>query len=138
MVGQNRKILVVDDEQTTSDTLTLIFREHGYQAKAAYSAEDAIDVIAGWQPDLALLDVNLPSMNGIDLAIAIRTNHPRCRVLLFSGYPNSVDLLHMAMGAGHVFEIIAKPLHPTVLLDVVDSSLSDTPDQPPMTLPEMN
>ena len=138
MVGQNRKILVVDDEQTTSDTLTLIFREHGYQAKAAYSAEEAIDVIAEWQPDLALLDVNLPSMNGIDLAIAIRTNHPRCRVLLFSGYPNSTDLLHIAMGAGHVFEIIAKPVHPIVLLDVVASSLSDLPDQSPATLPEIN
>jgi DNA-binding response OmpR family regulator len=69
MVGQNRKILVVDDEQTTSDMLTLIFRQHGYQAKAAYSAEGAIDVIAEWQPHLALLDVNLPSMNGIDLQL---------------------------------------------------------------------
>ena len=103
-----------------------------------YSAEEAVDVVAEWQPDLALLDVNLPGINGVDLAIAIRTSLPDCRVLLFSGYPNSADLLHMAMGAGHVFEIIAKPLHPTVLLDVVDSSLSDTPDQPPMTLPEMN
>ena len=138
MVGQNRKILVVDDEQTTSDTLTLIFSEHGYQAKAAYSAEDAIGVIAEWQPDLALLDVNLPSMNGIDLAIALKTSAPHCRVLLFSGYPNTEDLLNAAAQAGNVFEIISKPVHPTLLLNAIDNSLSDSPDQPPMTLPEMN
>jgi CheY-like chemotaxis protein len=138
MADESRKVLVVDDEKTTTDTLTVIFREHGYQVRGVYSAEEAVDVVAEWQPDLALLDVNLPGMNGVDLAIAIRTSLPDCRVLLFSGYPDSADLLHMAMGAGHVFEIIAKPLHPTVLLDVVDNSLSDTPDQPPMTLPKMN
>jgi hypothetical protein len=37
-----------------------------------------------------------------------------------------------------VFEIISKPVHPTLLLNAVDSSLSDTPDQSPMELPEMN
>jgi CheY-like chemotaxis protein len=138
MANESRKVLVVDDEKTTSETLSIIFRGHGYQAKAAYSAEEAIDVIAEWQPDVALLDVNLPRMNGIDLAIALKTSAPNCRVLLFSGYPNTEDLLHAAAQAGHVFEIISKPVHPTLLLNAVDNSLSDAPDQPPATLPEMN
>jgi CheY-like chemotaxis protein len=137
-LDENRRVLVVDDEKTTSDTLTTIFWNHGYQARAAYSAEEAIDVIAEWQPDLALLDVNLPGMNGIDLAIALRTSHPNCRVLLFSGYPSTDDLLQVAMQTGHVFEIISKPVHPTLLLNAVDSSLTDAPDQPPVTFPEMN
>jgi CheY-like chemotaxis protein len=137
-VDESRKVLVVDDEKTTSNTLTLIFRNHGYQARAAYSAEEAIDVVAEWQPNLALLDVNLPNMNGIDLAIALKISTPNCRVLLFSGYPDTDDLLHAAAQAGHVFEIISKPVHPTLLLNAVANSLSDTPDQPPMTLPEMN
>jgi CheY-like chemotaxis protein len=137
MADESRKVLVVDDEKTTSETLTVIFRDHGYQSKAAYSAEQAIDVIAEWQPDVALLDVNLPGMNGVDLAVAIRTSLPNCRVLLFSGYPNTNDLLHAAAQAGHVFEIIAKPVHPTLLLNALDNSFSDAPDQPPATLPEM-
>jgi DNA-binding NtrC family response regulator len=135
---ENRKVLVVDDEKTISDSLTVIFRNHGYQARAAYSAEEAIDVIAEWQPNLALLDVNLPNMNGIDLAIALKTSTPNCRVLLFSGYPDADDLLHAAAQMGHVFEIISKPVHPTLLLNTVANSLSDTPDQAPMTLPEMD
>jgi CheY-like chemotaxis protein len=140
MVSQtaNRRILVVDDEKTTTDTLAVIFRDRGYQARGVYSAEEAVDVIAEWQPDVALLDVNLPSMNGIDLAIALKTSAPHCRVLLFSGYPNTEDLLNAAAQAGNVFEIISKPVHPTLLLNAIDNSLSDSPDQPPMTLPEMN
>jgi DNA-binding NtrC family response regulator len=76
-------------------------------------------------------------MNGIDLAIALKTSAPKCRVLLFSGYPNTNDLLHAAAQAGHVFEIIAKPVHPTLLLNALDNSFSDAHDQPPATLPEM-
>ena len=72
------------------------------------------------------------------LAIALKASAPTCRVLLFSGYQNTEDLLHAAAEAGHVFEIISKPVHPTLLLNAVDSSLSDTPDQSPMELPEMN
>jgi CheY-like chemotaxis protein len=138
MVDENRKVLIVDDEKTTAETLTVIFRKHGYQARAVHSAEEAVDIIAEWQPNLALLDVNLPGMNGIDLAIALKTSAPDCRVLLFSGYPDTNDLLHAAAEAGHVFEIISKPVHPTVLLDVVADSLADTPDLPKTTLPEMN
>jgi CheY-like chemotaxis protein len=137
-LDESRRVLVVDDEKTTAETLTVIFRNHGYQARAAYSAEEAIDVIAEWQPNLALLDVNLPKMNGIDLAVALKTSDPNCRVLLFSGYPYTNDLLHAAMQAGHVFEIISKPVHPTLLLNAVANSLSDTSDKPPTTLPEMN
>jgi CheY-like chemotaxis protein len=137
-LDESRKVLVVDDEKTTAETLTVIFRNHGYEARAAYSAEEAIDVIAEWQPNLALLDVNLPKMNGIDLAVALKTSDPNCRVLLFSGYPDTNDLLHAAMQAGHVFEVISKPVHPTLLLNAIANSLSDRPDNPPTTLPEMN
>ena len=135
---ENRRVLVVDDEKSVSDSLTAIFRNHGYQARAAYSAEEAIDVIAEWRPNFALLDVKLPNMNGIDLAIALKASDPNCRILLFSGYPDANDLLNAAKQAGHVFEVMAKPVHPIVLLNAVAHSLSGTPDQPPTPLPEMN
>lgn len=127
-VDDGRKVLIVDDEKTVSETLAKIFMCHGYQSRAAYSAEEAIGLITEWHPDVALLDVNLPGTNGVDLAITLRTSHPNCRVLLFSGYPSTDDLLHQAMQAGHAFEIISKPVHPTELLNAVANSLSHTPD----------
>jgi CheY-like chemotaxis protein len=115
--GGNHTVLIVDDEKIIGETLGSIFTTRGYEARAAQSAEEAIEVLAEWQPDLAILDVRLPKMNGIDLAIALKNSHPACRVLLLSGYPNTADLVARAQADGHLFEVLAKPAHPTVMLD---------------------
>ena len=116
-LGGNSKVLIVDDEKNICESLAAIFTSRGYASKVALSAERAVEIIAEWQPDLAILDVGLPKMNGIDLAIALKNGHPSCRVLLFSGQPNTTDLLARAEADGHLFEILAKPVHPTVMLD---------------------
>src|SRR3974390_2277854 len=113
----SRKILIVDDEVAISDTLALIFRSQRYDVRVAYSAERAIEVIAEWRPDLAILDVMLPEMNGIDLAIGIKSNHSSCHVLLFSGHSNTTTLLEEAGRRGHQFEVMAKPVHPNLMLE---------------------
>jgi CheY-like chemotaxis protein len=121
------KILIVDDEQNITDTLTIIFNQCGYETRSAYSAEQAIDIIAEWQPDLALLDVMLPHMNGIDFAIVLQANYPACRILLFSGQPDSSELAEQATRKGHVFNILSKPIHPSFLLDMAANLLFDCP-----------
>ena len=113
----SRRILIVDDEAAITDTLALIFRSRRYEVRVAYSAEDAIEVIAEWRPDLAILDVMLPEMNGIDLAIVVKSNHPCCHVLLFSGHSNTTVLLEEAGRKGHQFEVLAKPVHPNLMLE---------------------
>jgi DNA-binding response OmpR family regulator len=110
------KILIVDDETAVSDTLALIFEKNGFTVRVAYSAEQAIETIASWSPDLALLDVMLPGMNGVDLAIVLKENHPHCRLLLFSGSESAVAMLAEAGKRGHIFDILAKPAHPLELL----------------------
>jgi DNA-binding response OmpR family regulator len=116
-LGMKPKVIIVDDETNIGNSLAVIFASRGYESKTAFSAEQAIEIIAGWEPDLAIVDVGLPKMNGIDLAIALKNGHPSCRVLLFSGQPNTADLLAQAEADGHLFEIVAKPAHPTVMLD---------------------
>jgi DNA-binding NtrC family response regulator len=69
-----------------------------------------------WQPQAAILDVCLPVMNGIDLAILLTRLCPECRVSLFSGHSATADLLEAAQQNGHTFEVMAKPVHPDVLL----------------------
>jgi DNA-binding response OmpR family regulator len=97
---------------------------HGYDARIAYSAEQAIDSIASCLPDMALLDVNLPGMSGIDLAIVLRDNHPECHLLLVSGHESTRSLLEEAAKKGHTFDILAKPIHPTFILERVKVLLS--------------
>jgi DNA-binding response OmpR family regulator len=110
-------VLIVDDDQAIADTLGAIFQMHGYDARVAYSAEQAIENIASCVPELALLDVNLPGMNGIDLAIVLRANHPECHLLLVSGHESTRILLEEAAKKGHIFDILAKPVHPTLILE---------------------
>jgi DNA-binding NtrC family response regulator len=116
-VKGRRRILIVDDELAIADTLQMIFKMQRYDARVAYSAERAVELIAEWEPELAILDVMLPEMNGIDLAIVVRENHPKCHVLLFSGHTNTAMLLEEAGRKGHRFEVLAKPVMPELMLE---------------------
>ena len=109
-LANDSKILIVDDEIVIADTLAQIFSIHGQQVRTAYSAEEAIEVIARWNPDLAILDVVLPQMSGIDLAIFLKQNYPSCQVLLFSGQIITTTLAAEAAKKGHDFEILPKPV----------------------------
>jgi DNA-binding response OmpR family regulator len=113
---QPKRILFVDDERLIADTLAIIFSSQGYETRAAYSAEQALELISGWLPSLAIIDVRLPGMNGIDLAIRLRAEYPDCRVSLFSGQGSTSDLLELARQNGHSFDIIAKPVPPAEFL----------------------
>lgn len=70
-----------------------------------------------------MIDVMLPQMNGIELAGILKENYPSCRVLLISGHPGTSELLNDARSHGSSFEILAKPLHPTFVLDIVSDLL---------------
>jgi DNA-binding NtrC family response regulator len=113
---ERKRILVVDDERVITDTLVAIFLKGGYDARGVYSAEQALALIPEWRPALAIIDVRLPQMNGIDLAIALKARFPDCRLSLFSGQAATSDLLEMAKQNGHSFEVFPKPVHPTMFL----------------------
>jgi DNA-binding NtrC family response regulator len=129
--GGERSILIVEDEKVVADTLGQILAAHGYEIRVVYSAEDAAETIASWSPNVAILDVMLPKMNGIEFAVVLKENLPDCHVLLFSGQPSVEALMQKARNEGHQFEILAKPVHPTVMLDAISTLLSaESPDHP--------
>jgi CheY-like chemotaxis protein len=121
------RLLIVDDEHHVADTLAKIFQMNGYEVRIAYSAEEGIEAIAQWEPDLALVDVMLPGMNGIEFAVVLKENHPDCRLLLFSGSESAGTLLQEAAIRGHKFDILAKPAHPVELLETVRQLLVSAP-----------
>ena len=63
-----RLILIVDDDQLLLDYLSEVLRHAGYETVQASSAEQALQAIAVREPDLALLDIHMPGMNGLELA----------------------------------------------------------------------
>ena len=115
-----QRILVVDDDVRVAETLELIFMARGYKVRKANSAEAAIEIISNWEPELAIVDVMLPHMNGIEFGDVLRSNYPNCQLILVSGHPGTDDLLKMVRNDGHPpLEILAKPLHPTRFLEIV-------------------
>jgi len=116
------RIFVVDDEQIIAVTLAAILNQAGFHAIAFHLPLEALKAAQTDQPDLLLTDVMMPKLSGIDLAIQVRELLPLCKVLLFSGVPDTADLLSKSAAQGHTFQVLAKPIHPTELInEVVDS-----------------
>lgn len=109
-------IFVVDDEKCIADTLAVILRKSGYEARAFYNAQSALEQVKSCGPELVISDVVMPGMSGVEMAVLIKELHPTCRVLLFSGQAGTVDILEKVRGQGYNFELLAKPIHPTDLL----------------------
>jgi CheY-like chemotaxis protein len=110
------RVLVADDEQVIANTLAIILNQSGFEARAVYSGEKAVEIIDEFQPDMLISDVIMTGMTGIEAAIQMREKLPKCKILLFSGQAATADLLERARSQGHEFEILAKPVHPTDLL----------------------
>ena len=110
------RVLVADDEQVIANTLAIILNQAGFEAKAVYSGENAVETLDSFQPNMLISDVIMTGMTGIEAAIKVRAKLPNCKILLFSGQAATADLLEKARSEGHEFEILAKPVHPTDLL----------------------
>jgi CheY-like chemotaxis protein len=92
------QVLVVDDAKVVADTLAQILNLHGFQAVAAYSGEQALQLAGVQHFDHLVSDVVMDGMNGIEAAIAICGLLPQCTVLLMSGNNDTGQLLREAEG----------------------------------------
>jgi CheY-like chemotaxis protein len=119
---KNKLVLIVDDEEAIADSLAEILNTFGYQSRAFYNGEQAIEFAHQQCPDVVLLDVLMPGLDGVETALRIRELCPYARILLFSGQANvSEDFLHKAREQGQEFELLAKPIHPEKLLRILSA-----------------
>jgi CheY-like chemotaxis protein len=77
------RVLVADDEQVIANTLAIILNQAGFEARAVYSGEKAIESLETFEPDMLISDVIMTGMTGIEAAIATRAKRPSCKILLF-------------------------------------------------------
>jgi DNA-binding response OmpR family regulator len=120
-------ILVVDDEPLVADTLSTILARAGFKTYTAYDGATALRLANEFTPHLMISDVAMPEMNGVELAITLLDEQPKCKVLLFSGHATSADLVN-ALDAGHEFRLLSKPIHPTEMLKHITKTL-DIPER---------
>jgi CheY-like chemotaxis protein len=109
------RVLIVDDDLDTVDSAAMLFRLQGHLVETALTGRAAIERVRGFEPDLVLLDVHMPDMDGHAVARSIRREFPVNSPVLVavSGYCRSSDMLRSA-DAG--FDLhLAKPVDPAVL-----------------------
>lgn len=126
MTERKPRVLVVDDEEVIADTYAVILNQHGLDAYAVYSGEAAVADAATFQPDCVVSDIMMGKLNGIDAALQIRRFLPGCHFVLMSGHPATTELLRHADARGHVFSVLAKPVHPQIILDQLQEVLDQT------------
>jgi CheY-like chemotaxis protein len=117
-------VLVVDDERIIADTVSFILSRAGFTVLTAYDALSALQQANVMAPELLLSDITMaPGMDGVDLAMEMVEQFPDCKIVLFSGQAGTMDLLGRARQAGHSFALLAKPMHPTALVEHVAAFL---------------
>jgi CheY-like chemotaxis protein len=77
-------VLVVEDEVISRRALAWLLSASGFETAAYESAEDALSAIDRDHPDIALVDVDLPGMSGLELASELRRNNPNVRIVLLT------------------------------------------------------
>lgn len=106
------KILVVDDDPSISDMLTLVLETEGFEPVAVMDGNEAVQAFREHQPDLILLDLMLPGMNGVDICRAIRLESA-VPIVMLTAKTDTVDVvLGLETGAD---DYITKPFRPREL-----------------------
>lgn len=75
-----RRVLVADDEKDIADLLTMNLEASGYEVTTVYNGQDALDVALEVLPDLVVLDVMMPKMNGLEVLAALKAD-PRAKAI---------------------------------------------------------
>src|SRR5690349_3071585 len=102
-------VLVVDDEALTLRTISRGLREEGFDVFTAASGEEALKTFAAEKPDLTLLDIVLPGIDGVEVLRQIKASSPNSIVLMMSAY-HMVDRAVEAMKLG-AYDYMVKPFH---------------------------
>ena len=115
------RILIVDDELVVRDSLGKWFTSEGYTALPVGSAREALETIQQREFDIALLDIKMPGMDGMELQARLKEADPELTVVMMTGYA-SVETAVQALKRG-AYDYITKPVDPDELSHLVGNAL---------------
>ncbi|SHH84139.1 hybrid sensor histidine kinase/response regulator [Desulfofustis glycolicus] len=114
-------ILLVDDEHRFIESLQHILTHYGYACAPAYSGQQAIELLSQGEYDVALLDVGLPDISGLDVARHIRKTYPMTTSVMLTGI-NTAETAVQALRLG-AYDFLNKPINHETLLRTLDRAI---------------
>lgn len=113
MNDSTEKILIVDDDKNICEVINMYLQSTGYETKMVYDGKVAVDVFKDYKPNLVILDVMLPNMNGIDILKWIRKEGTVPVIMLTAKGETFDKVLALELGAD---DYIVKPFEPKELM----------------------
>jgi PAS domain S-box-containing protein len=117
--GKARRILVADDNKDAADTLQMLLSIDGHEVRVATDGAEALKLAEDFHPELLLLDIGMPKLNGYEVAKQLRTRYPqrRMKLVALSGWGQAGDK-QRAEGSGFDRHL-TKPIDPDILQDII-------------------
>jgi len=122
-MDKQSRILVVDDDETIRTTMKAILQDEGYTVDLAATGKEAIQKTQEKSYNVALLDIRLPDMEGVELLKLLKDGVPRTRKIMVTGYPsmqNAISALNKNADA-----YLLKPVDVEKLLNTVKQQIVD-------------
>ena len=121
-MATNARLLVVDDELIVRDSLHKWFREEGYDVSVADCAQEALSKMGTGRFDLALVDIKMPGVDGVELQKRMHEIDPDMLVIIMTGYA-SVETAVAALKNG-AYDYVSKPFDPDDMAHTVHNALA--------------
>lgn len=118
------RILIADDEVEFASTLVTRLELRNFQARMVNSGEEALAAIEADTPDILLLDLKMPDLDGLEVLARLRVKYPLLKVIILTGH-GSFEAGREGMELG-AFDYIMKPVDLNRLIEIVKSACDGT------------
>ena len=115
-----KKILVVDDEKPISDIIKFNLEKEGYEVVVAFDGEEALEKVEAEDPDLIILDLMLPKVDGLEVAKRVRAKHTTPIIMVTAKDSELDKVLGLELGAD---DYVTKPFSNRELVARVKANL---------------
>jgi DNA-binding NtrC family response regulator len=119
------RVLIVEDEKSLNEAYELILKREGYEVETASDGQQAIEVFKKKVPNIVLLDLRMPKLNGVEVLkeLDISKNYPKVKVIIFSNYSDQSEIDEAYKLGAHRY-ILKAWSSPKELVKIVKDTLS--------------
>jgi DNA-binding NtrC family response regulator len=113
-------ILIVDDEKDFVEMLSLHLSEEGHRVRGAFNGPEGLKAVDEEEPDVVILDLKMPGMDGIEVLAELKARHPLVEVILLTGH-GTIDTAVEGMKKG-AFDYLLKPAEHQELIEKLNGA----------------